>query len=138
MAAEFGGRGAASDLRYAVVEELLAAGAPVAAHWFADRQVGPSLLRHGTADQQRRLLPGISGRTYFCIGMSEPESGSDLGSVRTRARRVAGGWLVSGSKIWTSHADRAHYMLSLVRTGAAEDATAVALTQVIIDMGDRG
>jgi acyl-CoA dehydrogenase len=136
---ELGGRGVAPDLRYAVVEELLAAGAPVAAHWFADRQVGPSLLRHGTADQQRRLLPGIAaGTTYFCIGMSEPESGSDLGSVRTRARRVSGGWLVSGSKIWTSHADRAHYMLSLVRTGAAEDAAAVALTQVIIDMGDPG
>jgi acyl-CoA dehydrogenase len=136
---ELGGRGAAPELRYTVVEELLAAGAPVAAHWFADRQVGPSLLRHGTADQQRRLLPGIAaGRTYFCIGMSEPESGSDLGSVRTRARRVSGGWLVSGSKIWTSHADRAHYMLALVRSGAVEDAAVVALTQVIIDMSDPG
>lgn len=136
---QFGGRGTDSAMRYAVVEELLAAGAPVAAHWFSDRQIGPGLLRHGTADQQRRLLPGMAaGRLFFCVGMSEPQSGSDLASVRTRARRSPDGWLVSGSKIWTSHADRAHYMLALVRTGEPGESPSTALTQVLIDMTDPG
>lgn len=135
----FGGRGTDAAMRYAVVEELLAAGAPVAAHWFADRQIGPGLLRHGTADQQQRLLPGMAaGRLFFCVGMSEPQSGSDLASVRTRARRDTDGWLVSGSKIWTSHADRAHYMLALVRTGEPGESPSTALTQVLIDMADPG
>ena len=135
----FGGRGADSATRYAVVEELLADGAPVAAHWFADRQIGPGLLRHGTRDQQERLLPAMAaGRLFFCVGMSEPQSGSDLASVRTRARRGAGGWLVSGSKIWTSHADRAHYMLALVRTGEPGESPSTALTQVLIDMAGPG
>ena len=76
-----------------MTEELLAAGAPVAAHWVADRQVGPSLMRYGTDYQRQRYLPGIArGETYFAIGMSEPESGSDLASVKTRAVKVAGGW----------------------------------------------
>jgi alkylation response protein AidB-like acyl-CoA dehydrogenase len=136
---KFGGRGTDSAMRYAVVEELLAAGAPVSAHWFADRQIGPGLLRHGTLDQQRKLLPEMAvGRLFFCIGMSEPQSGSDLGSVRTRARRSPGGWLVSGSKIWTSHADRAHYMLALVRTGEPGESPSTALTQVLIDMAAPG
>jgi acyl-CoA dehydrogenase len=136
---QFGGRGTDSATRYVVVEELLAAGAPVAAHWFADRQIGPGLLRHGTLGQQQLLLPAMAaGRLFFCVGMSEPQSGSDLASVRTRGRRSPDGWLVSGSKIWTSHADRAHYMLALVRTGEPGESPSTALTQVLIDMADPG
>jgi acyl-CoA dehydrogenase len=72
--------------RYVVTEELLVGGAPVTAHWTADRQSGPLLLRFGTEDQRQRFLPGICrGETYFCIGMSEPDSGSDLASIRSRA-----------------------------------------------------
>ena len=131
----YGGRGESSQMRLAIIEELLAAGAPVAAHWFSDRQVGPGLLRHGNERQRDLLLPGMArGELYFCIGMSEPESGSDLASVRTRATPVHGGWSVSGSKIWTSHAADAQFMLALVRTGGSDDHVRIALTQMIIDM----
>lgn len=134
---EYGGRAATSATRLAVVEELLAAGAPVAAHWFADRQIGPSLLRHGTPEQRASFLPPMSrGELYFCVGMSEPDSGSDLGSVRTRATRADEGWTVTGSKIWTSHAQHAHHMLALVRTG--DGTPSVSLTQLVIDMRSPG
>jgi hypothetical protein len=114
----YGGRDAPPGDRHAVVEELLAAGAPVAAHWFAERQTGPLLLRYGTEDQRERFLPGITrGEVYVSIGLSEPDSGSDLASVRTRAVAVDGGWRVTGQKIWTSHAHRAHLLVALVRTG---------------------
>src|SRR5881392_4063357 len=83
--------------RYVVMEEMLAAGAPVSAHWIADRQSGPLLLRFGTEEQRQTLLPRIArGECFFCIGMSEPGSGSDLASVRTRGHKVDGGWRVSG------------------------------------------
>jgi hypothetical protein len=136
---EYGGREATQAARFAVIEELLAAGAPVAAHWFADRQIGPSLLRHGTPAQRAFFLPGMArGELYFCVGMSEPDSGSDLGSVRTRATRGDGGWVVSGSKIWTSHAQDAHHMLALVRTGEAGAKPSGALTQLIVDLAQPG
>jgi alkylation response protein AidB-like acyl-CoA dehydrogenase len=79
---EFGGGGQPPINRLIVGEELIAAGAPIAAMWFADRQMGPTLIHYGTADQQAEFLPGIlSGETTWCIGMSEPDSGSDLASL---------------------------------------------------------
>jgi acyl-CoA dehydrogenase len=135
----YGGRGLSNRARFAVIEEFLSAGAPMAAHWFGDRQVGPGLLRNGTETLRRRFLPEIAkGRLFFSIGMSEPQSGSDLGSVRTRAVRTDGGWRVSGSKVWTSHADRTHFILALVRTGAIADRPSTALTQLIVDLGAPG
>ena len=92
---EYGGHERSAMERYAVTEELLAAGAPVAAHWIADRQSGPNLLAHGTEDQKREILPRIAaGECFFVIGMSEPDAGSDLASIRTRAvrNRPATGW----------------------------------------------
>ena len=84
---------------------MLAAGAPVSAHWVADRQSGPLLLRFGTEAQRQRFLPRIArGELAFAIGMSEPDSGSDLASIRTRAERVDGGYRVTGTKVWTSNA----------------------------------
>ena len=95
---EYGGGGFSHVERFVVIEELLAAGAPIAAHWVADRQAGPSLLKYGNEIQRQRYLPGIArGECYFAIGMSEPESGSDLASVRTRAQQVDRGWEVSGT-----------------------------------------
>jgi len=103
--------------RYVVTEELIAAGAPVAAHWTADRQVAPSLLTYGTEEQRERLLPRIvAGKLYSSIGMSEHEAGSDLAAVATRAVRTDGGWLLSGAKVWTSGAHHAHQVVVLVRT----------------------
>jgi acyl-CoA dehydrogenase len=105
---EYGGHGRSALERYVVVEELLAAGAPVAAHWVSDRQVGPNLLRYGSEELKRRYLPAIAqGACYFAIGLSEPDAGSDLAAVRTAGTRADGGWTVSGVKIWTSGAPSA-------------------------------
>src|SRR5215467_8040421 len=121
--------------RYVVTEELLVAGAPVSAHWTADRQSGPLLLRFGTEAQRQRLLPGIcKGETFFCIGMSEPDSGSDLASIRTRAVPVAGGYEVTGTKIWTSYAHESHYAITLVRTSPADTDRHRGLSQLILDL----
>ena len=134
--AAYGGHGASPLDRYVVTEELLAAGAPVAAHWIADRQIGPSLLRFGTHEQRVRFLPGIAaGEVYFAIGMSEPDSGSDLASVRTKADRVPGGWELTGTKVWTSGAHRAHAFFVLPRSAPRDDAQRHAgLSQFIVDL----
>jgi alkylation response protein AidB-like acyl-CoA dehydrogenase len=134
----YGGQERSALERFVVLEELLAAGAPVAAHWVAERQSGPALLRYGTEKQRYDLLPRIAaGECFFCIGMSEPDSGSDLASIRTRATRVDGGWRVTGAKVWTSHAHRSHYMLTLCRTAKTEDRRA-GLSQLIIDLNAEG
>ncbi len=135
---KYGGHERSFAERYVVIEEMLVAGAPVGAHWVADRQSGPLLLRFGTEEQRQTFLPGIArGEIYFCIGMSEPNAGSDLASVRTRGRKVDGGWRINGQKIWTSNAQRAHYMIALIRTGEAETRHA-GLSQFIIDMKNEG
>ena len=125
--------------RFVLTEELLVAGAPVAAHWIADRQMGPSILRHGTEAQKQKFLPKIaSGECFFSIGMSEPDSGSDLASVRSRAERVEGGWRLNGTKVWTSHAHRAHFILTLCRTSAAESDRHAGLSQFLVDLSAPG
>lgn len=125
--------------RYVVTEELLAAGAPVSAHWIADRQSGPLLLRYGTEAQRERYLPRIAaGECYFSIGMSEPDSGSDLASVRTRAEPVDGGWRVNGAKIWTTDAHRNHHIIALVRTAPVSDNRHAGLSQLIVDLDAEG
>jgi alkylation response protein AidB-like acyl-CoA dehydrogenase len=131
----FGGQERGPFARFVVVEELLAAGAPVGAHWIADRQSAPLILNFGTEAQRQFYLPRICrGEALFCIGMSEPGSGSDLASVRTRAERTADGWLVNGQKIWTTHAMHSDYMIALVRTsGSAADRHA-GLSQLIVDL----
>ena len=135
---KYGGHECSYAERYVVIEELLVAGAPVGAHWVADRQSGPLLLRFGTERQRETFLPGIArGELAFCIGMSEPNAGSDLASVRTRAAPVDGGYSVRGQKIWTSNAQDADFMIALVRTGEAEQRHA-GLTQLIIDMKSPG
>jgi alkylation response protein AidB-like acyl-CoA dehydrogenase len=132
----YGGHGRSTLERHAVTEELLAAGAPVAAHWVADRQSGPLLLRHGTEEQRERLLPAMArGECYFAIGMSEPDSGSDLASVRTRAERTDGGWRVTGTKVWTSNAHHCHHFVILCRTAPRDDADRHAgLSQLLVDL----
>ncbi len=130
----YGGHERTALDRYVVVEELLAAGAPVAAHWVADRQSGPLLLKFGTEAQRRRVLPGIaSGETFFAIGMSEPDSGSDLASVRTRATRSNDGWRVNGTKLWSSWAHKSHYMIAVFRTGDGGQRQS-GLSQFLVDL----
>jgi 3-oxocholest-4-en-26-oyl-CoA dehydrogenase alpha subunit len=126
----YGGGGRSAVERLIVVEELLARGAPVSYHWVADRQSGPSIERYGTEEQKQEYLPRIArGELSFSIGMSEPDSGSDLASLRARAEPVDGGWLVNGTKIWTSGAAEATHILGLFRT--SEDRYA-GLTQLIV------
>jgi alkylation response protein AidB-like acyl-CoA dehydrogenase len=134
---KYGGHERSAMERYAVTEELLAAGAPVAAHWIADRQSGPNLLRYGTEAQRQEILPRIAaGECYFVIGMSEPDSGSDLASIRTRAvRNEAGDWVVNGAKVWTSNAHASHYAITLVRTSPSDPANRHAgMSQLLVDL----
>ena len=125
--------------RYVVLEEMLAAGAPVGAHWIADRQSGPTLLRFGTEEQREMLLPKIvAGDCYFCIGMSEPDSGSDLAATRTKATPVQGGFLVNGTKLWTSNAHNSHYMILFCRTDGKSDDRHAGVSQFLVDMKTPG
>lgn len=132
---QYGGQDASPFERFVVNEELLAAGAPVTAHWIADRQSAPLILRHGTEAQKQKYLPAIcAGDMYFCIGMSEPASGSDLASVRTKAEQQPdGSWILNGRKVWTTNADRCHAMIALVRTDPTSERHA-GLSQLIVDL----
>ena len=140
LPSEYGGHGRSALERLAVLEEMLAAGAPVGLHWIADRQSGPQIARHGSEEMRRLVLPRISaGECCIGIGMSEPDAGSDLAAVRSRGIRVDGGWRLTGSKLWTSHAHRAQYIIALVRTEAQQDQQRHAgLTQFLIDMRSPG
>ncbi len=131
----YGGRARSQLERYVVIEELLAAGAPVAAHWTADRQSGPQLIRFAPETLAPKIVPGIvRGETYFCIGLSESDTGSDLASVRTRATRSGDGWVLDGAKLWTTGAHRAHYMIALARTGPPDGSRHAGLSQFLVDL----
>ncbi|MBV4396988.1 acyl-CoA dehydrogenase family protein [Advenella alkanexedens] len=132
---QYGGAEKGYFSRFVLSEELLGAGAPVSAHWIADRQSGPLILRYGTEAQKQFYLPKIcQGEAFFCIGMSEPDSGSDLASIKTRAQKNDKGWLLNGSKIWTTNAHQSHYMIALVRTSGEAGDRHKGLSQVIIDL----
>jgi acyl-CoA dehydrogenase len=136
---QYGGSSAGPLARFVVIEELLAAGAPVAAHWIADRQSGPSILKFGSEEQKTTYLPRIAkGECYFGIGMSEPDTGSDLASVRTRGTKVDGGWVLNGTKVWTSGAHQADALIALVRTEPLSDSRHAGLTQMIVDLPNPG
>ncbi len=132
----YGGAGLGPFARFVIVEELLQAGAPVAAHWIADRQSAPLLLNFGTETQRQRYIPAICrGELFFSIGMSEPGAGSDLAAVRTRAERLEdGGWRLNGSKIWTTNAHLNDFMIALVRTTGSADDRQKGLSQLIVDL----
>jgi hypothetical protein len=136
----YGGHERSGLERYVVVEEMLAVGAPLGAHWFGDRQSGPLLLRLGSEAQRRRFIPLIvKGQASFCIGLSEPDSGSDLASLRSRATRVKGGWRLNGRKVWTTNAHLCDFMIGLFRTGGAADTERHnGLSQFLIDMRSSG
>jgi alkylation response protein AidB-like acyl-CoA dehydrogenase len=136
---KYGGHERTALERYVVLEESLAAGAPTSAHWVADRQSGPLLLRFGTEAQRERFLPRIAkGELAFAIGMSEPDSGSDLASIRTRAEKVEGGYRVNGTKIWTSNAHLSDYAIALFRTKVVPDKKHEGLSQFLVDLKSEG
>jgi len=132
---EYGGGGRSPHARYVMVEEFLNWGAPVGSHWIADRQSAPLILKYGTQAQKRFYIPPICrGESFFCIGMSEPNAGSDLASVKTRATRNDAGWLLNGQKIWTTNAHHCQYMIALVRTSGSAEDRHKGLSQVIVDL----
>ena len=133
----YGGHERSAMERVVVLEELLAAGAPVGAHWIGDRQSGPLILRLGSEALKRRILPGIArGELAFCIGLSEPDAGSDLAALRTKATRDNAGWVLEGRKIWTTFAHLSDYMIALVRTAPAPEGGSrhAGLSQFLVDL----
>lgn len=134
----YGGGDRSAVERFVVVEELLRWGAPVGHHWVADRQTGPVINRFGTEAQKERFLPPICrGELSFSIGMSEPNSGSDLASVQARATRTEGGWLLNGTKIWTSGAHVNDWFIVLCRTSDEPDRHE-GLSQLLVDLRSEG
>lgn len=136
----YGGHERSSLERYVVLEEVLAAGAPVSAHWIADRQSGPLILRVGTEDQRQRFLPAIAqGECFFSAGLSEPDTGSDLASARTRALPVDGGYVVNGTKVWTTNGHRSHFIILFCRTELpSKEARHAGFSQFIVDLSSPG
>jgi hypothetical protein len=139
LPARYGGASLDAFSRFVLVEELLAAGAPVSAHWIADRQSGPLILKFGSEAQRQFYLPKIcAAEAFFCIGMSEPNAGSDLASVGTRATRCEidglSGWRLNGRKIWTTNAHHCHYMIALVRSSGEPQDRQKGLSQFIVDL----
>ncbi len=137
---KYGGHDRTAVDRFVVVEELLRHGAPVGYHWVADRQTGSIINRFGTEEQRERFLPPICrGELGFSIGMSEPDSGSDLASVSTRATRAEGGWLLNGTKVWTSGAHENDWFVVLCRTAPLEDGNKhQGLSQLLVDLKSPG
>ena len=136
---QYGGHERSALERYVVIEEMLAVGAPVMAHWIADRQSGPQILRHSNERVKQMILPEVAaGRCFFAIGMSEPDTGSDLAGVKSRASKTEGGYLVNGRKVWTSFAHGSHYLIGLFRTGGRPEERHIGLTQLIIDLKTPG
>jgi alkylation response protein AidB-like acyl-CoA dehydrogenase len=133
---EYGGHALPASHRLVVTEELLVTGAPVASHWIADRQSGGQILRFGTEDQKKSILPRIaSGNCFTCVGMSEPQAGSDLAAVQTKATRTPSGWVLSGRKIWSTVAHISDYMIVLARTSPAEGKNRhIGLSQFLVDL----
>lgn len=131
---EYGGGGRSPLERFVVVEELLARGTPVSAHWIVERQSAPMILRYGSEAQKRLHVPRICrGESFFAIGMSEPQADSDLANVRTRATRVADGWRLNGQKIWTTNGPECEHMIALVRTSGQPDDRQRGLSQLLLD-----
>ncbi len=133
---EYGGQEKSHLERYVINEEFLVSGAPTRAHFTADRQSGPVLIKYADEAIKRDVLPRItSGEVTFCIGMSEPDSGSDLFAASTAATRTNEGWRVNGRKLWTSNAHNAEYMIGLFRTSpATQDNRRHGLTQFLVDL----
>jgi alkylation response protein AidB-like acyl-CoA dehydrogenase len=137
---KYGGHDRTAVDRFVVVEELLRHGSPIGYHWVADRQTGSIINKFGTEEQRERFLPPICrGELGFSIGMSEPDSGSDLASVSTRATRADGGWLLNGTKVWTSGAHENDWFVVLCRTAPLEDGNKhQGLSQLLVDLRSPG
>lgn len=135
---EYSGQGRSYIDRLILTEEMLRYGAPTAAHWFTDRQIGPAILAHGSEEQKKWFLPRIArGELVFSLGMSEPEAGSDLAAVRTKAIEDDKGFVLNGQKVWTSGAHIADYIYLVVRTDP-EASKHKGISELIVDLKTPG
>ena len=136
----YGGHERSQLERYVVTEEFRVANAPANFHFVADRQSGPILLKYAPEHIKKDILPRICrGELCFAIGMSEPGSGSDLFAAKTKATKTDGGWRINGSKIWTTSAQIADYMLALFRTSpSTKENRRHGLTQFLVNMKTPG
>jgi alkylation response protein AidB-like acyl-CoA dehydrogenase len=135
---EEGGHGRSALERFVVTEALISEGAPLGGSWMGDRQIGPTMLAFGTPEQRRRFLPDlVRGAVTWCIGLSEPDAGSDLASVRTTARRDGDEWILDGTKVWTSFALRAEWCYLVARTNPDAPPHA-GLSEFTVDMASPG
>src|SRR6202045_3932623 len=137
---KYGGHERSFLERYVVTEEMRVANAPTRRFFVADRQSGPILMKYAPERIKMDILPRIcAGEVCFAIGMSEPNSGSDLFAAKTKATKTDGGWLINGTKIWTSNAHIADYMLGLFRTSpSTKENRRHGLTQFLVDMKTPG
>lgn len=135
---EAGGDGRSEAERFTVTEQLLLGGAPMAGSFFPDRQIGPVLLAYGSKEQQERFLPAMrAGESQWCIGMSEPDAGSNVAGIRTTGVRDGDRFIVNGQKIWTSGALTADYCYLICRTDP--DAPAhKGMSEFVVDMSSPG
>jgi acyl-CoA dehydrogenase len=126
--------------RYVVTEEMRVTNAPTRRFFVADRQSGPVLLKYAPEHIKADILPRICrGEVCFAIGMSEPNSGSDLFAAKTKATRTDGGFLINGTKIWTTSAHIADYMIAIFRTSpSTKENRRHGLTQFLVDMKTPG
>jgi alkylation response protein AidB-like acyl-CoA dehydrogenase len=137
---QYGGQERSFMDRYVVAEEFLLAKAPTRRHFVADRQSGPTIIKYGTASIKEKILPQIvAGKACFGIGMSEPDSGSDLFAANTKATRTNEGYRINGRKVWTSNAHQADYLIALFRTSEpTSENRRHGLTNFIVDMTTPG
>ena len=139
---QYGGQERTAFERYVLIEEMLVAGAPLSAHYTGDRQSGPNILRFGTEEQKQFFCPKIAaGELTFCIGMSEPNAGSDVAGTRTRAVKVDGGYTINGTKLWTSNAHHSDYAIlfcKMAMAGQDETDRHAGATQFLLDLKSPG
>ncbi|NLR72994.1 acyl-CoA dehydrogenase [Novosphingobium sp. ERN07] len=126
--ARFGGSDCPDWYHFILGEEMKAAGEPRGSQYMNVNWIGPTLLKYGTSEQQARHVGGISaGNVIWCQGFSEPNAGTDLAALRTRAELAGDHYVVNGSKIWTSYARKADWCFLLVRTGPARKDVSILL-----------
>lgn len=119
---KLGGKGASGVQQVIFQEEYARVGAPTRITHLGEMMLGPTLIQHASVELQRRFLPGIlSVEELWCQGYSEPDAGSDLANIRTRAERDGDEWVINGQKTWTSLAHHADYCFALCRTDKTSD-----------------
>jgi alkylation response protein AidB-like acyl-CoA dehydrogenase len=136
---QYGGQGANAKIRAVFTDEADRAGAPERLNTVGEDFAGPTIIAFGTDEQKERFLrPILAGDELWCQLFSEPESGSDLASLRTRAVRIEGGWRISGQKIWTSRAHLATNAILLARTGDADLPRHKGITYFLLPLASAG